>query len=270
MSCGSKSCGCKSGNNKPEINGRRVLNTTKINKIIGVLSGKGGVGKSMISSLLAVSLAQKGYKVGILDGDISGPSIGKIFGFDNCELYGDQNGAWPLLSKKYHIKLVSVNMLLEDDENPLVWRGPLVSNMVKQFYYEIYWEELDFLIIDMPPGTSDVSIEIIQEIPIDEIVMVSNPSKLVSMIVAKTINMANMNGIKITGLVDNMSYFKCDNCASKHQLDYENISQQLSEKYQLEVLASIPLDPKLRYLNDNGLIEDYQGDYLENLITKIS
>lgn len=264
-----KSCSAASNCGDKVIEIKKPLPSTKIGKIIGVLSGKGGVGKSMVSSLIAVSLANKGYKVGILDGDITGPSIGKMFGLENREIYGDETGIVPILSSVLNIKIVSMNMFLESDENPCLLRGPIVGNFVKQFYTDVYWQELDYLIIDMPPGTSDVSLSVIQEIPIDEIVMVTSPSKLVSMIVAKAINMARMTGIRISGLVENMSYIKCEHCHQNTRLYDEKITLELSNRYQVQILDHIPLDPNLSLLCDKGEIEKANVDYLDNTVKNI-
>lgn len=264
-----KSCAAATNCGDKVVEAKKPLPSTKIRKIIGVLSGKGGVGKSMVSSLIAISLSKKGYKVGILDGDITGPSIGKMFGLENREIYGDETGIVPLLSPFLNIEIVSMNMLLDSDENPCLWRGPIVGNMVKQFYTDVYWNELDYLIIDMPPGTSDVSLSIVQEIPIDEIVMVTNPSKLVSMIVAKAINMARMTGIKVSGLVENMAYIRCEHCNNNTRLYDEKITLELSNRYQVPILDSLPLDPSLSVLCDKGEIEKVENDYLTNTINKI-
>lgn len=267
MSCGcSKNGGCSSMMNDNVVKG--PLGSTNIKKIIGILSGKGGVGKTMISALLATSLAKKGYKVGILDADVTGPSIPKMFGLSNRDAYGDGKGLIPLVSDSLGIKIISINMMLENDETPVLWRGPIVGNMVKQFYTDVYWDELDFLIVDMPPGTSDVSLSVVQEIPIDEIIMVTTPSKLVNMIVAKAINMARMVEVKLVGLVNNMAYIKCD-CGQELKLFKEDYSIDLSLRYGLEILAKIALDSNLSQLCDDGKIEEYQDIYLQRLIDKV-
>lgn len=270
MSCGcskeNKSCGC--GSKTVDQVTKGPLGSTKIGKIIGVLSGKGGVGKTMVSSLLAVSLARQGYRVGILDADVTGPSIPKMFGLTNRDAYGDGKGLIPLLSEQLGIKIISINMMLEDDEAPVLWRGPIVGNMVKQFYTDVYWEEIDYLIVDMPPGTSDVSLSVVQEIPIDEMVMVTSPSKLVSMIVAKAINMARMTDVRVVGLVENMSYVKCE-CGKEIKLFKTDASEDLADRYGLPLLARIPLDVELSTYCDEGTIEEYSGNYLNQLIEKI-
>ena len=240
---------------------------TKIKKIIGVLSGKGGVGKSMVSSLLAVELACKGYKVGIMDADITGPSIPKMFGL-NKQLFGDEKGIFPATST-LGIKVVSINMMLENEDVPVLWRGPILGGITRQFYTEVHWGELDYLLIDMPPGTSDVAISIIQEIPVDSFVIVTTPSKLVSMVVGKAINMAKQVNKPIVGLVENMAYVKCDKCENEIQIYNNDDTNSIASKYNLEVLAKLPIDPILANFADNGEIENYNGHNLEKLIEKI-
>lgn len=244
------------------------LPSTKIKKIIGVLSGKGGVGKSMISSLLAVSLAKENYTVGIMDADITGPSIPKIFGLKG-DTVGDGIGIYPHLSEKYQIKIASVNTMLESEETPVLWKGPLLSGMVKQFYTDVYWEDLDYLIIDMPPGTADIALTVLQDLPIDGLVMVTGASKLIGMVVAKAINMAKMTNTKVLGVVENMAYVKCPHCAEIIKIYPEDNTEAIASKYGLEVLAKLPLDPSLAKLSDSGHIEDYSGDDLKDLIAKL-
>ena len=240
---------------------------TKIKKIIGVLSGKGGVGKSMVSSLLAVELAQKGYRVGIMDADITGPSIPKMFNL-NKQLFGDEKGIFPAVST-LGIEVVSINMMLENEDIPVLWRGPILGGIIRQFYTEVHWGELDYLVIDMPPGTSDVALSIIQEIPVDSFVMVTTPSKLVSMVVGKAINMAKQVNKPIAGLVENMAYVKCDACGHDIQIYNNDDTSATAAKYDLEVLAKLPIDPILANQADEGCIEEYNNNYLEKLIEKI-
>lgn len=240
---------------------------TKIKKIVGVLSGKGGVGKSMVTGLLAVELSRKGYKVGIMDADITGPSIPKMFGLKE-QLFGDDKGIFPAETLG-GIKAISINMMLENEETPVLWRGPIVGGIVRQFYSEVHWGELDYLLIDMPPGTSDVAISVFQDIPVDEIVMVSTPSKLVSMVVAKAVNMADQINVPVVGLVENMAFVKCDECGHEINIYTEDQTEYFAHRYGMEVLAKLPIDPKLANLADDGVIEGYEGDYLARIVEKL-
>ena len=240
---------------------------TKINKIIGVLSGKGGVGKSMISSLLAIALAEEGYRVGILDADITGPSIPKMFGLSG-QLYGDELGVFPATTT-LGIKVVSVNMMLQNEDDAVLWRGPILGGVLRQFYSEVHWGELDYLLIDMPPGTSDIAISVIQDIPVDQFVMVTTPSKLVSMVVGKAINMTKQVNKPVVGLVENMAYVKCDKCGNEINIYTNDETQNVAEKYGIEVLAKLPLDPELANSADEGRIEDCDVSLLEKLVEKI-
>lgn len=261
MNCGSCSQDCAQ---RIEI---KPTDDTVIKKIVGVLSGKGGVGKSMVSSLLAVELAEKGYKVGILDADITGPSIPKMFNLHN-QLMGDEKGIFPAVTT-LGIKVISINMMLENEEDPVLWRGPLLGNLIKQFYTEVHWGELDYLLIDMPPGTSDVAISVVQQIPVDEFVMVTTPSKLVSMVVAKAINMTKEVQKPVVGLVENMAYVVCDECGHQINIYKNDDTADVAERYGLEVVAKLPLDPELANEADEGNIENYSGGYLKDLVAKL-
>lgn len=259
--CSSCSQNC---NERVEI---KPTEDTKIKKIIGVLSGKGGVGKSMVSSLLAVELASKGYKVGIMDADITGPSIPKMFGL-KTQLFGDEKGIFPAKST-IGIEIVSINMMLENEDVPVLWRGPILGGIIRQFYTEVHWGELDYLLIDMPPGTSDVAISIVQEIPVDSFVMVTTPSKLVSMVVGKAINMTKQVNKPIAGLIENMAFVKCPDCGKEIQIYNNDDSEETAKKYGLEVMAKLPIDPVLANFADDGQIENYDGHYLDALIEKL-
>lgn len=237
---------------------------THISKIIAVLSGKGGVGKSMVTSLLAIELAKQGKKVGILDGDITGPSIPKMFGLHE-QLFGDDEGIVPSVSK-LGIKVISINMMLQNEEDPVLWRGPILGGIIKQFYAEVHWGDLDYLLIDMPPGTSDVALSLFQLVPVDEIVMVTTPSKLVSMVVSKAINMAEAVKKPIVALIDNMAYVKCDKCQNEINIYKNDDSKEVAKKYALEVLGRLPLDTDLANKADEGLIEEYNGEFLKDVV----
>ena len=259
--CGSCSQECSQ---RVEI---KPTDDTKISKIIGVLSGKGGVGKSMVSSLLAIELVEKGYKVGIMDADVTGPSIPKMFNLHD-NLMGDEAGIFPAVTT-LGIKVVSINMMLEDEEDPVLWRGPILGNLIRQFYTEVHWGELDYLIIDMPPGTSDIAISVVQQIPVDEFVMVTTPSKLVSMVVSKAINMAIEVKKPVVGLVENMAYIRCDECGHQINIYKSDETDNVAQKYGLDVVAKLPLDPELANDADEGLIENYQSGHLKELVEKL-
>ena len=267
--CGSEEkCENCSGECGHKIEKATVLSDSKIKKIIAVLSGKGGVGKSMVTSLLAVELARSGKKVGILDSDITGPSIPKIFGFDG-EVYGDEKGIYPSESS-LGIKSISINMMLQDEESPVLWRGPILGGVIKQFYSEVHWGELDYLLIDMPPGTGDVALTVFQSLPVDEVVMVTTPSKLVSMVVAKTINMTKEVNVKIVGLVENMAYVKCDNCGNVINIYNNDDTINVADKYGIKLCGKLPIDPCLASLADEGKIEKYDDNLLSELIKEIN
>jgi len=241
---------------------------TKIGKVIAVLSGKGGVGKSTVTSLLAVELAKKDYKVGVLDSDITGPSIPKIFGC-TTELYGDEEGIYPY-ETPLGIKTVSVNMMLPNEDDPVLWRGPILGGIVKQFYSEVHWGELDYLLVDMPPGTSDVALSVFQLLPVDEVVMVSTPSKLVSMVVGKTIKMAEQVNTPIVGIVENMAYVKCDKCGNSINIYNNDETENIASKYGLKVLGKLPIDRELANMADEGRIEEYNDFLLKDLVKEIT
>lgn len=267
--CNHDCANCSQNNcNDRQATQKKPLDSTHIKHIIGVLSGKGGVGKSMVSSLLAIDLSKRGFSVGILDADITGPSIPKMFDID-AMAYGDDKGIYPNVSKKYGIKIVSAAMLLESEDTPVLWRGPIVSGMVEQFYNQVYWLDLDYLIVDMPPGTSDVALTVGQSLPLEGIVMVTSPSKLVSSVVSKAIVMADKMNTKILSLVENMTFVKCPNCNEKIYLYKNDVSSKLAEKYNLKLMAALPLDPSLANMADEGLIEDYDADYLNELVADL-
>lgn len=267
--CNGECSSCESSSSCSVNNFQLKLNEySHIKTIIGVVSGKGGVGKSMISSLLAVTLAEKGLNVGIMDADITGPSIAKTFNVKE-KAYGQNNLIYPHITEKYNIKVMSSNMLLENDDDPIVWRGSLISNLVKQFYTDVFWGKLDVLLIDMPPGTGDVALTTFQSIPLDGIVMVTTPQDLVSMIVSKACKMANMMNVKIMGVVENMAYVECPNCNEKIYLYGKSKTIDLIKPYNLDLLASLPINPQLTELVNEGRIEEYEGNYLDSVADKI-
>lgn len=238
-----------------------------ISKIIAVGSGKGGVGKSVISSLLAIKLRNEGFKIGILDADITGPSIQNMFGLKNKGKVVEE-GLLPLVSK-LSIEIVSVNMFLENEEDPTIWRGPLLSNVLMQLYNDTLWGELDYLIVDMPPGTSDIAITLYQSLPIDGVVIVTTPQDLVNIIVKKFYNMSKKMNIKILGLIENMSYLVCDKCNNKINLFGESKIDDIAEKLETIVIDKVPIDVKLTEIINNGNIEDYAIKDIFNDFEKI-
>ena len=226
---------------------------SKIGKIIGVVSGKGGVGKSMVTSLLAVALNRMGYRVGILDADITGPSIPKAFGLAK-DVEGDDLGMIPPATTT-GIEIMSVNLMLEDVTRPVIWRGPVIAGTVKQFWSNTIWHDVDYLFVDCPPGTGDVPLTVFQSLPLDGIVIVSSPQDLVAMIVSKAANMAQMMDIPVLGLVENMSYALCPDCGKRINVFGESHIGEIAEKFGYDLLAQIPLDQKLAALCDKGWIE---------------
>lgn len=246
-SCSKESCeGCSHNSQNPQSMLEAMNAYSNIKHVIGVVSGKGGVGKSFVTSSLAVQMAKAGYKVGILDADITGPSIPKMFGAHG-QLVGDEKGMYPYETKE-GIKIVSINLLMEDEEAPVVWRGPVIAGAVKQFWNEAVWGDVDYLFVDMPPGTGDVPLTVFQSLPVDGIVIVTSPQELVQMIVKKAFHMANMMHIPVLGLVENFSYLKCPDCGKKIALFGESNIDEVAAKEGTRVLGKLPLDPHMRKL----------------------
>lgn len=234
---------------------------SSVKKVIGVVSGKGGVGKSLVTSLLAITMNQRGYKTAILDADITGPSIPKIFGIQG-KAQGIEEGLLPSVSKN-GVKVMSSNLLLENDTDPIVWRGPVIANLVKQFWTEVIWEDVDYLFVDMPPGTGDVPLTVFQSIGVDGIVIVTSPQELVSMIVEKAVNMANLMDIEVLGIIENYSYIECPDCKKKISVFGESKVDEVAKKYNLQVIGKLPIDPQFASLCDKGQLEDIKIDYLD-------
>ncbi|MBO4498412.1 MAG: Mrp/NBP35 family ATP-binding protein [Lachnospiraceae bacterium] len=240
---------------------------SNIKKIIGIVSGKGGVGKSLVSSFLAVQMKRKGYNVGILDADITGPSIPAAFGLKG-KLFGSEFGIMPCETKD-GIQVISVNMMLENPDAPVIWRGPVIAGVVKQFYTDVVWSDIDFLFVDMPPGTGDVPLTVFQSLPVDGIIIVTSPQELVSMVVGKAVNMAEQMKIPILGIVENYSYIECPDCGKKISVFGESHVDEMAAKYGLEVLEKLPLDPSIAKAVDEGLIELYDSHILDATATKL-
>ncbi len=240
---------------------------SSIKKVIGVVSGKGGVGKSMVTSMLAVLANRRGYASAILDADVTGPSIPKAFGIHEKAM-GTEMGMFPARSKM-GIEVMSVNMLLENETDPVIWRGPIIADVVKQFWTTVIWNDVDFMFVDMPPGTGDVPLTVFQSIPLDGIIVVASPQELVSLIVEKAVNMANMMNIPILGLVENMSYVQCPDCGRKIQLFGESHIEEVAAKHGLPVLARIPVDPSLARAVDGGCVELFEGDWMDAAMDRL-
>lgn len=239
-----------------------------IKNVIGVVSGKGGVGKSFVTAMLAVLLNRKGYRVGILDADVTGPSIPKMFGITRKAM-ANEFGIIPE-STANNIKLMSVNLLLETEETPVIWRGPILANTVKQFWTEVVWDDLDYIFIDMPPGTGDVPLTVFQSIPLDGIVIVTSPQDLVSMVVKKAYNMAKLMNIPIIGLVENMSFVKCPDCGKEINIFGDSKLKDISNEIGIDILGRIPIDPVIAKLVDEGNFEEFSCDCLMDAVDKIS
>ena len=235
---------------------------SNVKRVIGVVSGKGGVGKSLVTSMLAVSMQRRGYQCAILDADITGPSIPKAFGIGVGTVTGNELGMFPPKTKT-GIEIMSVNLLMDEETKPVVWRGPVIAGTVKQFWSEVVWNEVDYMFVDMPPGTGDVPLTVFQSLPLDAIVIVSTPQELVSMIVDKAINMADMMKVSVLGLVENYSYLICPDCGKVIHLYGESHIEELAAKHGTKVLAKLPIDTELASLVDKGVIELFEADYLE-------
>lgn len=247
-SCG-ENCSSRSEIQKEPFNAY-----SSVQKVIGVVSGKGGVGKSLVTSLLAVEMARRGYAVGIMDADITGPSIPQIFGVHEKAM-GNDAGLFPAITES-GIRLMSVNLLLENETDPVIWRGPVIGGVVRQFWTDVMWGDLDYLFIDMPPGTGDVALTVFQSLPVDGIITVTSPQELVEMIVGKAANMAKVMNIPLLGLVENMSYLKCPDCGKEISVFGPTQAEEIAEKYEIPVWERMPLDPAIAGLCDAGRLED--------------
>ena len=236
---------------------------SRVGKVYGIVSGKGGVGKSMVTSQLAVALSRRGCKVGIMDADVTGPSIPKAFGIRD-KAVGTERGLFPCVSK-HGIEIMSINLLLDDETDPVIWRGPVIGGVVTQFWTDVIWD-VDCLLVDMPPGTGDVPLNVFQSIPLNGIVIVTSPQDLVSMVVEKAVKMAEKMAVPIVGLVENMSYVVCPDCGKKLYLFGEGKSAEAAGRHGLPLLAQMPVDPRLAALADAGRIEEFEDSWLENVV----
>ena len=271
MSCdhNCSSCSSNCGERKEKKSLKVACNSSsKIKKVISVMSGKGGVGKSLTSSLLVSSLRKMGYKTALLDADITGPSIPKMFGIKEKAM-GSSLGIVPAMSK-CGTEIMSLNLLLEKDTDPVVWRGPIIASTVMQFWTDVLWGDIDFMIVDMPPGTGDVPLTIFQSLPSDGVVIVTSPQDLVNMIVEKSVNMASLMKLPILGIVENMSYFKCPDCGKEHKIFGDSHIDEIAKKFDIDSVSKIPLDVDIAKTADKGEIELFTTEYIDNLAKKIA
>ena len=256
------SCGenCPS-RQQPQSFLEKTNDLSHVKKVIGVVSGKGGVGKSLVTSLLATSLRRRGSDVAVLDADITGPSIPKCFGMKQRAL-SDENGIYPVATKT-GIKVMSINLLLEEETSPVVWRGPVIAGAIKQFWTDVVWGNVDYMFVDMPPGTGDAPLTVFQSLPLDGILIVTSPQELVGMIVSKAVEMAKMMNVPVLGLIENMSYVKCPDCGREIHVFGESHIDEVAAKYALQVLGKLPMEPKLAAACDRGAIELFEGGWLD-------
>ncbi len=258
-SCGQQDCGVRQ---------LVPLSDVKIGKIIGVLSGKGGVGKSMVTALLAKELGDKGYRVGIMDADITGPSIPKMFGLGR-ELFGDEEGIFPAETAS-GIKAVSINMMLESDDTPVLWRGPILGGVINQFWSDVIWGDIDVMFVDMPPGTGDVPLTVFQSLHVDGVVVATSPQQLVGLVVEKAVNMAEMMQIPVLGFVENMSVFKCPQCGAVHEIYGPGATDALAARHAGRPVCKLPIDPAFARASDSGAIESLDCHELDPLLDAIA
>ena len=261
------SCGESCSDRKPESLLAEPNANTHVKKVIAVVSGKGGVGKSTVTSMLAVAMRRLGYKTAILDADITGPSIPRAFGLHE-QIVGTDQGMMPAETAD-GIKVMSINLMLQNETDPVVWRGPVIGGVVQQFWGDVLWDDVDYMFVDMPPGTGDVALNVFQTLPVDGVIIVTSPQDLVSMVVEKAVKMAKMMNIPVVGLVENMSYLTCPDCGKKIYLFGEGKTQEAADRYGLPLLAKMPIDPALAKLADAGRIEDFEGDWLDGAAARL-
>lgn len=265
--CGSCSSNCSERKTEKKDFFVEPHELSKIKKVIGVVSGKGGVGKSLVTSMLAILTKRKGYNTAILDADITGPSIPKVFGIKE-KATGTDNCLFPVISKT-GIEVMSINLLLDKETSPVIWRGPLIAGTVEQFWKDVIWNDVDFMFVDMPPGTGDVALTVFQSIPVDGIIIVTSPQELVSMIVEKAANMAKMMNIPILGIVENMSYLKCPDCNKKISVFGESHIDEVAKNLNIKNVAKLPIDTKIATACDKGTIEFFEGEWLDGFADMI-
>lgn len=261
-SCGVSGCSKKAVPDKEPLNQYSLIRHT-----VAIVSGKGGVGKSLVTSLMAAGMQKKGYRTAIIDADITGPSIPKAFGLN--DIPGNYEDKLLPVASKGGTQIMSVNLLMEHATDPVIWRSPIVTNTVKQFWSEVVWDNIDYMFVDMPPGTGDVPITVFQAFPLSGIIIVASPQDLVSMIVEKAVKMAEMYHVPILALVENMSYFVCPNCKEKHRIFGDHHIAELAERYQIPAVCEIPIDPSIAEAVDAGNVESIDATWLESLMTRL-
>ncbi len=265
--CSSCSSDCKSGSEEKQSMKTPLNDKSSVKKVIAVMSGKGGVGKSTVTAMLASAMNREGFKTAVLDADITGPSIPKMFGLHERAM-GSEDGIIPAVTEM-GIKVMSVNLLLENDTDPVVWRGPVISGTVTQFWSDVIWGDVDYMFVDMPPGTGDVALTVYQSLPVDGIVIVTSPQELVSMIVEKAVKMADMMNIPLLGIVENMSYFKCPECGRDHKIFGESRIDEVANRFGAPVLAKLPIEPDFAKLSDEGKAELFISDAIDEAVSKL-
>ena len=261
MGCNHDCSNCSSSCGSEQDLHEKLNDMSTVHHVIGVVSGKGGVGKSMVTSQLAVTLNRMGKKVAVLDADITGPSIPKAFGIHEKAL-GNDFGILPAITET-GIEIISINLLLKEETDPVVWRAPMITGTVKQFWTDVIWNEVDYMLVDMPPGTGDIPLTVFQSIPLDGIIVVASPQELVGMIVEKAVRMADMMNVPLLGLVENMSYFTCPDCGKRHSVFGDSHIDEIADKYNTKVIAKLPIDPDLAAKIDAGKAEAFEGSYLD-------
>lgn len=260
-------CGSDCADRKPESLLAELNPNASVKKVIAVVSGKGGVGKSTVTSMLAVAMARRGKRVGILDADITGPSAPTAFGVTECQ-GADESGLYPALTRT-GIQVMSINLLLDNPADPVVWRGPVIAGAVKQFWTDVIWEDVDYLFVDMPPGTGDVPLTVFQSLPVDGVIIVTSPQDLVSMIVAKAVKMAGMMHIPVLGFVENYSYLRCPDCGRKINVFGKSHLDEIAAQFDLPILARLPIDPAVAEAYDNGQMETVNTEALSAAVEAI-
>ena len=261
------SCGSDCGERKAESLLAKLNPKSNVKKVIAVVSGKGGVGKSTVTSKLAVAMSREGKRVGVLDADITGPSAPTAFGVTECA-GATEEGLYPAVTRT-GIQVMSINLLLDNPGDPVVWRGPVIAGAVKQFWTDVIWEDVDYMFVDMPPGTGDVPLTVFQSLPIDGIVIVTTPQDLVSMIVSKAVKMAEMMHVPVLGFVENYAYLKCPDCGKKIEVFGKSHLDEIAEKFGLPVLARLPIDPTVAEAYDNGMMETVYTDDVDGVIEAV-